>query len=199
VVGESDAETRGVIQPRSSRTVRLTVTLDHDRLDEWWRTHLDRGETTRFRISFSTRAETSSGVVDLSLDSLTHTRRVETGLFEDRSGANASTAEGISTETNAPGRSPSITRRQPTTSVGPHRHEPVRQLKFQNGAPFIDDHIGSGREAGPRVGRSAPRTTPIMPRASDRPAPTTRIAHRETPEATRLSTARVADPRNPGP
>ncbi|MFB6195650.1 MAG: LEA type 2 family protein [Haloplanus sp.] len=80
-MGESVSEARGVIPPHSNRTIRLMVTLDHARLDEWWRTHLERGETTRLRISFSTRVEGLSGVVELPLDSLTYTRRVDTSMF----------------------------------------------------------------------------------------------------------------------
>lgn len=90
-MGESAAQTRGVIQPRSNRTIRLTVALDHEKLDEWWRAHLERDETTRFRIDFSTRAESQSGVVQLPLDSLTYTRRIETDLFVDRPGSDTRT------------------------------------------------------------------------------------------------------------
>ncbi|AZH25966.1 LEA type 2 family protein [Haloplanus aerogenes] len=104
-MGKSVSETRGVIPPRSNRTVRLTVTLDHDRLDEWWRTHLERGETTEFRIDFSTRAESQSGVVQLPLDSLTYTHRIETELFANRTGTGVQTATTSSRVLGTPGES----------------------------------------------------------------------------------------------
>jgi LEA14-like dessication related protein len=116
-MGEGRTDRSYAVPPGETRTVEAVLFLDNDRLDEWWVSHLEANQTTRFRIDFAARVDAGAHSVRVPLRGLTYEETIETDFFgtksDDRSASNASNAsdgggsgEAASTETTA------------TTSVG---------------------------------------------------------------------------------
>jgi LEA14-like dessication related protein len=99
-MGTGTTEGRGVIPPGETRTVEATTTLNNQRIDEWWVSHLQNDQTTDLRIDFSARFELPTETVEVPLDSLTYTRTVETDIFGNK--ADAGSAGGSGRATPAP-------------------------------------------------------------------------------------------------
>ena len=83
-MGSGVTEDKGVIAPGETRTVEATTTLDNDRIDEWWVSHLQNDQRTDLRIDFSARVELPTGTIDIPLDPLTYTRTIETDIFDNK-------------------------------------------------------------------------------------------------------------------
>jgi LEA14-like dessication related protein len=84
-MGSGTTDGQGVIPPGETRTIEATTTLNNQRIDEWWVSHLQNDQTTDLRIDFSARFELPTQTVEIPLDPLTYTRTIETDIFDGRS------------------------------------------------------------------------------------------------------------------
>jgi len=105
-MGSGTTEGQGVIPPGETRTVEATTTLNNQRIDEWWVSHLQSDQTTDLRIDFSARFELPTGTAEIPLDPLTYTRTVETDIFDnkadDGSSDGSKSESGTETPTSTP-------------------------------------------------------------------------------------------------
>jgi LEA14-like dessication related protein len=98
-MGEGRTRDGYVIESYSSETVELTTTIENQRLDEWWVTHLDEGtyghQVSQLRIDFYAIVELPTGdTITVPLDELTYEETIETDIFgEGDSGSSAGTDE----------------------------------------------------------------------------------------------------------
>lgn len=88
-MGAGTTEEQGVIPPGETRTIEATTTLNNQRIDEWWVSHLQNDQTTALRIDFSARLELPTETVEIPLDPLTYTRTIETDIFGNKAGGAA--------------------------------------------------------------------------------------------------------------
>lgn len=114
-VGEGETDETYVIPPGSTETVRTTVVIENDQLDDWWVSHLQRGEVTDLRIDFWATvdlSEAGGGEVQVPLDELTYVETFETDVFGTKnasaSDGGGSTDDGSTDETE-PGDEPTAT------------------------------------------------------------------------------------------
>lgn len=83
-VGEGRTDRRYVLEPESATTVNATTVIEHDKLDEWWVTHVENGEETALEIQYYAVVELPTGTeVRLPLEELTHTTTFETDIFRN--------------------------------------------------------------------------------------------------------------------
>jgi LEA14-like dessication related protein len=72
----------GVVPPGGRRAIAARTVIENDRLDEWWVSHVRRGQRTDVRIEFAARIELpTGGVVRVALDEFTYTDTFETDVF----------------------------------------------------------------------------------------------------------------------
>ena len=83
-MGSGTTEGQGVIPPGETRTIETTATLNNQRIDEWWVSHLQNDQRTDLRIDFSARFELPTGAAEVPLDPLTYTRTIETDIFDNK-------------------------------------------------------------------------------------------------------------------
>ncbi|WP_049987016.1 LEA type 2 family protein [Halobellus rufus] len=116
-VGEGSTESEYVVPPKSTETIKATVYIRNENIDEWWVTHLERNQVTDLRIDFDARLDLESTTVTVPLDSLTYTETIETDIFgtkptdgdagegsesDDGSDSSDTTTERTDTATEAP-------------------------------------------------------------------------------------------------
>lgn len=87
-VGEGETHEHHVISSYSTETVGLTTTINNQRLDEWWVTHLDDElhghQVSELRIEFYAVVELPNGdEITVPLDELTYEETIETDLFDE--------------------------------------------------------------------------------------------------------------------
>lgn len=87
-VGEGTTERTYVIEPKTTETIRTTVNLRNQRLDEWWVSHLQNEQVTRLFIDFSARISVEGvSSIDVPLRALDYETYIRTNIF---GGGNAS-------------------------------------------------------------------------------------------------------------
>ncbi|WP_049902870.1 LEA type 2 family protein [Halococcus agarilyticus] len=76
---------RGYTIPAEGReTIRADVTIDNGELDEWWVSHLERGQRTDLRVDLTAVVELPDGeTARLPLDGLGYDTTIETDVLDD--------------------------------------------------------------------------------------------------------------------
>ncbi|WP_115863068.1 LEA type 2 family protein [Halorussus litoreus] len=87
-VGNGSSDDEHVIEGHTEETIRTTTTIDNDKLDEWWVTHLENGQVTELRIDFYAEVEVAGETFRVPLEEMTYTETIETDVFgaKDASG-----------------------------------------------------------------------------------------------------------------
>ncbi|WP_226004518.1 LEA type 2 family protein [Natrinema salinisoli] len=80
-VGEGVASERTVLPANSTRTLAANATIDNDRLDEWWVTHLRNDETSTLTVDFTATLEYAGLERELPLDFLSYNRTFRTDML----------------------------------------------------------------------------------------------------------------------
>ncbi len=82
VVGEGETASGTVLESGEETTITATTAIEHDRLDEWWVTHLENDQRSELRVEFEGRIELPTGsTVTVPLEALTYEETVETDLL----------------------------------------------------------------------------------------------------------------------
>lgn len=86
-VGSGGTERSYVIQPGETKTVAAELTLNNDRLDEWWVSHLERNQVTDLTIDLSLVVDLSNApgggpTVTVPVDTIEH--QIDTDLFGNK-------------------------------------------------------------------------------------------------------------------
>lgn len=103
-VGEGRTEEAYVIEPRTSETVRTTVRIRNERLDEWWVSHLRNDQRTVLAIDFSARLSSEGlGSVELPLEGIDYRETFETDIFGGAGPGGEGTTDGNRTTTDGSG------------------------------------------------------------------------------------------------
>ncbi|QLD85230.1 LEA type 2 family protein [Natronomonas halophila] len=114
LVGEGATEDAYVIEGGSTETLNTRAAIQNQQLDEWWVSHLQRGQVTDLRIEFYARVELPTGnTIRVPLDELTYEETIETDIFGNKNsgGSNetATTPNGETTPTPTPTPTPTST------------------------------------------------------------------------------------------
>lgn len=131
-MGEGTTERTYVIEPKTTETIRTTVRLQNQRLDEWWVSHLQNEQVTRLFIDFSARISIEGVTsIDVPLRGLDYETYIRTNMFGggnssgdspgtttggDGSGGDETTTDGEWTRTNDGTDSTPTTSNEPTTT-----------------------------------------------------------------------------------
>jgi LEA14-like dessication related protein len=103
-VGEGRTNESYVIPGGTTETIRTTPTIRNERLDEWWVSHLRNDQVTELRIDFYAKVELPTGnEIRIPLDALTYERSIETDIFGNEEGTNASASDPGETSTGSEG------------------------------------------------------------------------------------------------
>jgi LEA14-like dessication related protein len=100
-MGSGTTDDQGLIPPGETRTIEATTTLNNQRIDEWWVSHLQNDQTTELRIDFSARFELPTETIEVPLDPLTYTRTIETDIFDNKADGRSGEESNGGTETPA--------------------------------------------------------------------------------------------------
>jgi LEA14-like dessication related protein len=107
-VGEGTTDEPHVIPGQTEETIAATTTIQNDKLDEWWVSHLQNDQVTHLRIDFHAKIELPTGnTIRVPLDALTYTKEIETDMFgsgasnESASNGNATTTTTATQSTTA--------------------------------------------------------------------------------------------------
>ncbi|WP_336134812.1 LEA type 2 family protein [Natronomonas amylolytica] len=116
LVGEGATEDTYVIEGGSTETLNTRAAIRNQNLDEWWVTHLQRGQVTDLRIEFYARVELPTGnTIRIPLDELTYEETIETDIFGNEEGNESAgnettpTPGGETTPTSTPTPTPTPT------------------------------------------------------------------------------------------
>lgn len=96
-VGSGQSEDETVIAPRSTETIQTTTTMQNERLDEWWVSHLEKNQVTDLEIAFSAQVDlsnagggvTDAGTIEIPLDTVEH--RIDTDVFGNKNESSSDT------------------------------------------------------------------------------------------------------------
>ena len=80
-VAQGTTDERVEIGARSTETIRINSTLDNDKLDEWWVSHIENGERTRLDVQAFAVVETDRGTQRVPLPFLSKTVVFETDVL----------------------------------------------------------------------------------------------------------------------
>ncbi|QCJ48137.1 LEA type 2 family protein [Haloprofundus sp. MHR1] len=81
-VGRGSTNREYVVGPKQTQRIEATAVIENDRLDEWWVTHVRRGEVTTLAIDFSAVVRLPGGVrLDLPLQGVRYTQTIQTDVF----------------------------------------------------------------------------------------------------------------------
>jgi len=69
------------VAPGETRTVGFDMALDNGRMDEWWVTHVRRGESTNVSVAVTATVETPRGTETAELDSLSRNGTMTTDVL----------------------------------------------------------------------------------------------------------------------
>jgi LEA14-like dessication related protein len=84
-VGDGSTDRSYLIPPGETRTVAATLSLRNEAFDDWWVSHLQRNQVTKFAMELSMVVDLSEGggpTVTVPLDTIEHT--VETDVFGNK-------------------------------------------------------------------------------------------------------------------
>jgi LEA14-like dessication related protein len=122
-VGEGQTSQSYTLPPGETTTIETTTVIDNTKLDEWWVSHLERGQVTTVAIDIYMRFDLSAvgaGSVRIPFDTVTQT--VETDFFGNKDGESGGTGDGGDGDTSDSGDTAtasddgSSTTSEPTTS-----------------------------------------------------------------------------------
>ncbi|MEA5387342.1 LEA type 2 family protein [Haloarculaceae archaeon H-GB11] len=121
-VGNGTTEDPATLTPKETTTIETTTTIDNDRLDEWWVSHLQQNQVTHLEIDFYAVVDPKdAGVLGdsvepfrIDLESVDYETTIETDIFGTKTN-NTSPAE-ASDETSTP--ESTTTTDSPTTTDG---------------------------------------------------------------------------------
>ncbi|MFC7139051.1 LEA type 2 family protein [Halosimplex aquaticum] len=71
------------VPPGESESIGFTMALDNQRMDEWWVTHVRRGESSNLTVAVTATVETQAGTETVRLDSLSQNSTVTTDVLGD--------------------------------------------------------------------------------------------------------------------
>lgn len=113
-MGEGRTRDGYVIESRSAETVELTTTIENQRLDEWWVSHLDEEtyghQVSQLRIDFYAIVELPTGeTITVPLDELTYEETIETDIFDEGSSNSSTDADESDDERSDGGSTPTAT------------------------------------------------------------------------------------------
>ncbi|WP_224336457.1 LEA type 2 family protein [Haloprofundus halobius] len=113
-VGQGSTNREYVVGPGETQRIRTTAVIENDRLDEWWVTHVRRGEVTTLTIDFAAVVRLPGGVqVDLPLHDVQYSQEIRTDIFGTETTVESADAnESSGTETAGNG---TATEGEPTT------------------------------------------------------------------------------------
>jgi LEA14-like dessication related protein len=99
-VGSGTSDRTYVIPGGATETLRATTSIQNDKLDDWWVTHLERNQVTDLRIDFYAKVELPTGnEVRVPLDRLTYETTIETDIFGTKNETDAAGSAGTGTPT----------------------------------------------------------------------------------------------------
>lgn len=102
-VGQGATDQPYLIEQRSTEEIRTTPTIDNDRLDDWWVTHLRNDQVTELRIDFYAKAELPTGhEIRIPLNRLAYEKTIETDIFGNKENGTATPNGTSSTATSTP-------------------------------------------------------------------------------------------------
>lgn len=81
IVGRGAAGGRTVVGPGETETIRARAAIDNAKLDEWWVTHLRRGERTRMTVDVHAIVEVGGQRRRIHLDALSSRHTFETDVL----------------------------------------------------------------------------------------------------------------------
>lgn len=85
-VGNGTTGRSYTIPAESHRTIRANATVENDRLDEWWVSHIRRNQHTDLRVAFTAVVELPGDTtVRIPLDGLGYTSTIETDILTNGS------------------------------------------------------------------------------------------------------------------
>ncbi|MEA5408811.1 LEA type 2 family protein [Haloarculaceae archaeon H-GB2-1] len=121
-VGNGTTEDPATLTPKETTTIETTTTIDNDRLDEWWVSHLQQNQVTHLEIDFYAVVDPKDAAVlgdsvepfRIDLESVDYETTIETDIFGTKTN-NTSPAE-ASDETSTP--ESTTTTDSPTTTDG---------------------------------------------------------------------------------
>jgi LEA14-like dessication related protein len=82
VLADDEAAVDTTIPGKSTREIDATGALDSDKIDDWWVSHLRRGETSELSVSYYAVVEYRGTQFTVELDSMSYTKTVETSAFD---------------------------------------------------------------------------------------------------------------------
>lgn len=94
-VGEGQTSQSYTLPPGETTTIETTTVIDNTKLDEWWVSHLERGQVTTVAIDIYMRFDLSAvgaGSVRIPFDTVTQT--VETDFFGNKDGGAGGSGDG---------------------------------------------------------------------------------------------------------
>jgi len=83
-VGTGESESAAVILPSERETIAVTTTIDNEKLDDWWVTHLRRNQNTSMYIDFYLVVAGGGEQFRIDLDAIDYQTVVETDLFGNK-------------------------------------------------------------------------------------------------------------------
>ncbi|WP_276252879.1 LEA type 2 family protein [Halomontanus rarus] len=99
VVGEGETTSERVLRSKQVTPVDTSTHIQNQHLDDWWVTHLQKGEQTDLRIEFDARVRLPvvGTTITLPLDELTYEETIETDIWgnenENESAADETTTD----------------------------------------------------------------------------------------------------------
>ena len=103
-VGEGTTNQPYTIPGQSQQTIDAQTTIQNQRLDEWWVSHLQNDQVTQLRIDFYAKIELPTGnTIRIPLDELTYTKEIETEIFTGGNETGSDTSNQSATGKPTPG------------------------------------------------------------------------------------------------
>ncbi|KTG10308.1 hypothetical protein AUR64_12080 [Haloprofundus marisrubri] len=103
-VGQGSTNREYVVGPKQTQRIDATAVIRNGRLDEWWVTHVRRGEVTTLTIDFSAAVRLPGDVrVDLPLEDVQYSQTVRTDVFGSETTAGQTNGSSASSEATADG------------------------------------------------------------------------------------------------
>ncbi|MDS0283150.1 LEA type 2 family protein [Haloarcula onubensis] len=83
-VGTGETDSGAVILPGERETVGITTTIDNDKLDDWWVTHLRHNQNTTMYIDFYLVVEGAGEQFRIDVDAIDYETAIETDIFGNK-------------------------------------------------------------------------------------------------------------------
>lgn len=80
--GDGDAPESHTIPANSRRQITFTLTIDSQKIDEWWATHVERGERTEVRTAGNVVVEVAGNTDVMPIESIDSVTEITTAFFD---------------------------------------------------------------------------------------------------------------------